>query len=116
MDMLAFIFNTLASAVLANWIMTAIYRRTLTAHDPDQLREDQIRAALKRGDLIALNVEKIDQQVLCYNAVTGDFVCQGQDMREIEQRFQHRYPGRQAVLASGEPDLVDQLYQQQTQK
>jgi hypothetical protein len=105
MDMLAFILNTVAIAILVNWLLTMIYRRTLSPRDPDQQQLEEIQRDLSRGDLIALSVEQVGDQILCYNAVTGDFVCQGQDMREIEQRFQHRYPGRRAALSSGEPDL-----------
>jgi len=67
---------------------------------------------LDSGQLIPLTVELHDNQFLCYNSLTDDFVCQGHTLTEIAQRFNQRYPGRRATIHRGDSDAISKLRQQ----
>ena len=59
--------------------------------------------------LIALTVESFNDQYLCYNAVTNEFVCQGRDLKEIVDRFKARYPEKAAAIYNGDEQAVQTL-------
>ena len=44
---------------------------------------------LENETLIILEVESVDNQFLCYNHFTKDFVCTGQNLVEIIKNFNH---------------------------
>jgi|TARA_R110000868_G_scaffold259682_1_gene517910 hypothetical protein len=60
-------------------------------------------------NVMLLDVEKVDGQYLCYDSVTGAFVCQGKDIPEIDQRFHARYPGMKALLSKADSDTIVSL-------
>lgn len=62
--------------------------------------------ALDEERLIALTVEVDDNQYFCYNSITKDFVCQGRDLKEIRERFQARYPDKDAAIYDGDETAV----------
>ena len=64
------------------------------------------------GNLILLTVEVDQNQYLCYNAVTQEFVCQGVDITEISQRFRARFPDKTVAIFNGDTDAVATLKQQ----
>lgn len=64
------------------------------------------------GNLILLTVEVDQNQYLCYNAVTQEFVCQGVDVTEIAQRFSARFPDKTVAIFNGDTDAVSTLNQQ----
>ena len=64
---------------------------------------------LAQDRLIALTVEVDNNQYFCYNALTKDFVCQGQDLKEIIERFQLRYPNKSAAIYDGDEVAVKTL-------
>jgi hypothetical protein len=64
------------------------------------------------GELILLTVEVDQNQYLCYNAVTQEFVCQGVDVTEIAQRFRARFPDKTVAIFNGDTDAVATLRQQ----
>jgi len=62
--------------------------------------------------LIALTVEIDQNQYLCYNSMTKDFVCQGSDLKEIRERFRARYPDKDAAIYDGDQTAVAALKSQ----
>ena len=67
---------------------------------------EDIQHELDLGHLIPLTVEVADSGYLCYNSITNDFVCQGQDLEEIVQRFKARYPDKNAAIHRGNSEAV----------
>ena len=53
---------------------------------------DQILTEIQDGSLIPLTVELDKDTFLCYNMLTKEFVCQGNDLNEIMKRFTERFP------------------------
>ena len=67
---------------------------------------------LAQERLIALTVEIDNNQYLCYNAITKDFVCQGHRLNEIRERFRLRYPNKAAAIYDGDEIAVKTLRSQ----
>ena len=67
---------------------------------------------LENETLIILEVEPIDDQFLCYNHFTKDFVCKGRNIVEIVESFHQRYPNKDAAVAKGDPAALAVLKQQ----
>lgn len=61
---------------------------------------------------IKLLVETAGDQLLCYNATTMDFVCQGSTADEIKTRFRQRFPGKSAAVVAGDEHALTLLKQQ----
>jgi hypothetical protein len=53
--------------------------------------------------LIILDIEAVDGQFMCYNSLTKEFVCMGQNMTEVQERFRQRYPDKEAALIKEDP-------------
>jgi len=73
---------------------------------------NSVGQALDEERLIALPVEIDDNQYFCYNSLTNDFVCQGRDLKEIRERFQARYPNKDAAIYDGDESAVANLKSQ----
>lgn len=99
-----FIIFAAAVWLLMRWIniRSADYARARQQILERQLLEQPVR----------LSVEQLGDMLYCWDAVTNDFVCQGRDMAELRQNFGLRYPNRNAAIAQGPQELVDQLRQQ----
>ena len=67
---------------------------------------------LVKETLIILEVEPINDQFLCYNHFTKDFVCKGRNIVEIVESFKQRYPNKNAAIARGNPAALAVLKQQ----
>ena len=74
--------------------------------------EDEVSETLEKETLIILEVEPINDQFLCYNHFTKDFVCKGRDIVEIVESFKQRYPNKDAAIAKGDPAALAVLKQQ----
>jgi len=69
-------------------------------------------AKLINETLVILEVEPVNEQFLCYNYFTKEFVCTGRNMEEIRDRFWQRYPDKDAAVAKGDPAALRILKQQ----
>jgi hypothetical protein len=67
---------------------------------------------LENETLIILEVESVNNQFLCYNHFTKDFVCTGQNLVEIIKNFKQRYPDKDAAIARGDPAALAVLKKQ----
>lgn len=73
--------------------------REIKIEQEDEFRKlEELVDRLENQKLIILEVEAVDGQFLCYNTLTKDFVCMGRNMTEVQDRFQQRYPGREAAI------------------
>jgi hypothetical protein len=62
--------------------------------------------------LVILEVEPVNDQFLCYNYFTKEFVCTGRNIEEIRDQFEQRYPDKEAAVAKGDPAALSILKQQ----
>ena len=97
-------------AVIAFNLLVLWWVRRIEARIVEELGE--IAQDLEAEKLIALTVEVDGDQFLCYNAQTMTFVCQGQDLEEIRERFRQRYPSKSAAIYNGDESAVEVLKQQ----
>lgn len=67
---------------------------------------------LTNETLVILEVEPVNDQFLCYNYFTKEFVCTGRNIEEIRDRFKQRYPFKDAAVAKGDPTALRILKQQ----
>jgi hypothetical protein len=97
------------------WLITSIVLSVLAfllrRHIEKSMEHDltAVGQALDQERLIALTVEVDNNQYLCYNSITNDFVCQGSDLKEIRERFRERYPDKDAAIYDGDESAVATL-------
>ena len=60
-------------------------------------------------EVVLLNIEKFQDQYYCYNTTTGEFVCQGKSIPELDEQFHSRYPGMKALISSADSTAVRSL-------
>ena len=72
----------------------------------------QIINDLETKQLIPLLIEVEGNTYLCYNSLTKEFVCQGQNIQEILAKFKQRFPDRYCSLSQGQPEVLAVLKQQ----
>ena len=95
---------------LALSLLEFVVRRHLERSMEPELTS--VGQALDEEKLIALTVEVDHDQYFCYNSITKDFVCQGSDLKEIRERFQARYPDKDAAIYDGDETAVATLKSQ----
>ena len=98
----------LGAAIVQIWQVWQIHREV-------SRMEEEVSETLEKLDketLIILEVEPLNDQFLCYNHFTKDFVCKGRDIVEIVESFKQRYPNKDAAIAKGDPAALAVLKQQ----
>ena len=98
----------LGAAIVQIWQVWQIHREV-------SRMEEEVSETLEKLDketLIILEVEPLNDQFLCYNHFTKDFVCKGRDIVEIVESFKQRYPDKDAAIAKGDPAALAVLKQQ----
>ena len=98
----------LGAAIVQIWQVWQIHREV-------SRMEKEVSETLEKLDketLIILEVEPLNDQFLCYNHFTKDFVCKGRDIVEIVESFKQRYPDKDAAIAKGDPAALAVLKQQ----
>jgi hypothetical protein len=103
MDFVAFLVDTLLIFIaiqigltIVGWLVKRRVESELSEVSDD----------LEMERLIPLTVEVVEDQYLCYNSITQDFVCQGVDLVEIVKRFKQRYPDKSAAIYNGDETAV----------
>jgi len=58
--------------------------------------------------ILFMRVEKHNDLMFAYDASSGDFVCQGNSMEELNTNFGIRYPDRRGIIVEAEetPDVL----------
>ena len=106
--MIDFLLPVFVGVVLGVMMLQVInaYRawRELDRMSDDVLQKiDEFVDKLDNQKLIILDVELVDGQFMCYNILTKEFVCMGRNMTEVAERFQQRYPGKEAGIVKEDP-------------
>lgn len=102
--MIDFIIPVFVGIVLGVMILQVIniYRAWREFNEPASDVEEFVDKMVKQK-LIILDIEAVDGQFMCYNSLTKEFVCMGQNMTEVQERFRQRYPHKEAVLIKEDP-------------
>ena len=102
--MIDFIIPVFVGIVLGVMILQAIniYRAWREFNEPASEVEEFVDKMVKQK-LIILDIEAVDGQFMCYNSLTKEFVCMGQNMTEVQERFRQRYPHKEAALIKEDP-------------
>jgi hypothetical protein len=100
--------------IVIGWVLVNIVHaiqaiNQLSAMSPET--QDTL-VKLTNETLIILEVEPVNNQFLCYNYFTKEFVCAGRNIEEIRDRFKQRYPNKDAAVAKGDPAALSILTQQ----
>jgi hypothetical protein len=102
--MIDFIIPVFVGIVLGVMILQVIniYRAWREFNETDHEVEEFVDKMVKQK-LIILDVEAVDEQFMCYNSLTKEFVCMGRNMTEVQERFRQRYPDKEAALIKEDP-------------
>jgi hypothetical protein len=69
-------------------------------------------AEIQDGSLIPLTVELDNNTFFCYNMLTKEFVCQGNDLNEIMKKFTERFPDTMLSIYNDNSTAVKILNEQ----
>jgi hypothetical protein len=102
--MIDFIIPVFVGVVLGVMILQVIniHRAWREFNETDHEVEEFVDKMVKQK-LIILDIEAVDGQFMCYNSLTKEFVCMGQNMTEVQERFRQRYPDKEAALIKEDP-------------
>jgi len=102
--MIDFLLPVFVGIVLGVMILQVInlHRAWREFNDTDHEVEEFVDKMIKQK-LIILDIEAVDGQFMCYNSLTKEFVCMGQNMTEVQERFRQRYPDKEAALIKEDP-------------
>ena len=81
--LVAFLAGAIAASALIRWAANRFIDRLLAEIEkeaPPQSKETR------------LEIEVVDNQVLCYNADTKEYICQGQTLAQVIDNFKQRFP------------------------
>lgn len=81
--LVAFLAGAIAATALIRWAANRFIDRLLAEIEkeaPPQILETR------------LEIEVVDNQVLCYNADTKEYICQGQTLAQVINNFKQRFP------------------------
>ena len=70
--------------------------------------EKNYQDALINNTVVAM-VEVVDNRYFCYNKHTNQFICYGNSLAELVQRFGERFPNLKLILESDDTAVIDQL-------
>ena len=102
---LAFILGGLAVAGYVWWLFKQVERKI-------QRAVEKISNEIESQKQILLRVELDQDQFLCYNVETDQFVCQGSNVKEIFDRFKQRFPESVAKIIAGDEQAIARLIPQ----
>jgi hypothetical protein len=87
----AFLAGAIAATALIRWAANRFIDRLLAKIEKDSEAKPQETR---------LEIEVVDNQVLCYNADTKEYICQGQTLAQVIDNCKQRFP------AAGDIKLV----------
>lgn len=100
---LGLVIGFVIALVLAYMITDYIGTRLLRRLKQEMAAEDSVL------EEVVVRVERVGDVIYCYDEA-NQFVCQGRDVKEIEQAFKDRYPNRYCVLIlRGEQDVLGEM-------
>jgi len=100
--------------IFIGWVMVSLVQTMRAVKQASEISPEAQDTLAKLADetLIILEVELVNEQFLCYNYFTKEFVCTGRNIEEIRDRFEQRYPDKDAAVAKGDPTALQILKQQ----
>jgi uncharacterized protein YneF (UPF0154 family) len=101
----------LAFGIYVVYLTTKIKKEAAIAEE--QIRE-YASSIIER--LIFLKIEELPEGMFAYDAVTGDYVCQGKDFDELNLNFGKRYPNKKGVMVKPEEGEAHDLHSIQSSK
>lgn len=107
MELLSFIYYIALFGISVWFVFTWAVSRHLQQQEISAIIQD-----IEQERLIALTVEVDQNQFFCYNSVSKEFVCQGQSVKEIIEKFKLRYPNKSAAIYDGDETAVRTLKSQ----
>ena len=93
------LFGICVGFVIGMLLLARAIQKTL---DKEQAESIQELADRITNQLVFLRVEQEANIFFAYDAVSGDFVCQGNTMEDLNVNFGKRYPTKKGILV--EPD------------
>jgi hypothetical protein len=81
--LVAFLAGAIAASALIRWAAERFVDRLLTEIEKE---------APPQSPETRLEIEVVDNQVLCYNADTKEYICQGQTLAQVIDNFKQRFP------------------------
>ena len=97
-----FVIGLLAGVVL----LTRAVQKTIGKQEAEAIQELAERIT---NQLVFLRVEQDTNLFLAYDAVSGDFVCQGSTMEDLNVNFGKRYPTKKGILVEPEKGEAREL-------
>jgi hypothetical protein len=79
----AFLAGAIAATALIRWAANRFIDRLLEEIEKDSEAKPQETR---------LEIEVVDNQVLCYNADTKEYICQGQTLAQVIDNYKQRFP------------------------
>lgn len=87
-------------------LLASTIQKTISKQEAETIQDLAEQLA---NQLIFLRVEKDADLLFAYNAVSGDFVCQGITMEELKVNFGLRYPAKKGILVEPDEGLAHEL-------
>ena len=111
--MLDFLLPVVIGFVIG-WAMVSLFQAVQAVKQAAEISPEAQDTLVKlvNETLVILEVEPVNDQFLCYNYFTKEFVCTGRNIEEIRDRFKQRYPDKDAAVAKGDPAALRILKQQ----
>jgi hypothetical protein len=91
------------------WLVLSLAANALERRIEAELAE--LQQEQKRSPL-GIEVEQIDNMIYGWDHETKDFLCQGTNLRELQQHFKCRFPNRAGYIADGPKKLISELKRQ----
>jgi hypothetical protein len=100
--------------IVIGWVLVSLIRTVQAVNQALAISPEAQDTLAKLADetLVILEVEPVNDQFLCYNYFTKEFVCTGRNIEEIRDRFKQRFPNKDAAVAKGDPAALRTLKQQ----
>jgi hypothetical protein len=100
--------------IFIGWVMMCLVQIVQAVNQALAISPEaqDILARVANKTLVILEVEPVNDQFLCYNYFTKEFVCIGRNIEELRDRFEQRYPNKEAAVAKGDPAALGILKQQ----
>lgn len=104
----------IAVAIAVVWLAYLVKKiQSETAVDVEKVQEF---AEALVNKLIFLKVEEYPEGLFAYDAVTGDYVCKGKDMEELNKTFGERYPNKKGIMVKPDEGEAHDLHSIQSTK
>jgi len=102
---LVFIAGMAAAMLILRWAINRAIDRMLDR----MAQEDTAQTVATDAQNMELRVELDNNVYFCYNKADGAFVCQGNNLTELQQNFQNRFPGTSGTIVEGDSASVTWL-------